>query len=132
MANLPRLILKNRLLVEIQPAACSVEIASIDNRSSFSEGLEQIQNEMTEDNDAELPQEPHDADTAETGDPIEQTSSQTMLDEALEYCRTAHNLRQQGKLDEALKALDQAYILIMDVNTDDFPGLMQQKEVTKK
>ncbi|MFH2065511.1 MAG: LysM peptidoglycan-binding domain-containing protein [Pseudomonadota bacterium] len=64
------------------------------------------------------------------GDPAvnEHDNSQILIDEALEHCEAAHNLREKGNLDEALKELDQAYLLIMDVNTDLFPGLMQQKE----
>jgi peptidoglycan lytic transglycosylase D len=54
--------------------------------------------------------------------------SEAMLDEALEYCQTSQELRQKGNLDEALEVLDRAYILIMNVDTNNLPGLIQQKE----
>jgi len=56
------------------------------------------------------------------------SSQQAILNEALEHCQNAHELREHGRLDDALKELDQAYFLIVDVNTEVLPGLMQQKE----
>lgn len=56
------------------------------------------------------------------------SSQQAILDKALEHCQNAHKLREHGRLDDALKELDQAYFLIVDVNTEVLPGLMQQKE----
>jgi len=53
---------------------------------------------------------------------------ETMLDEALLNCQTSQELRQKGNLNEALEVLDGAYILIMKVDTDSFPELLQQKE----
>ncbi|MBW1892493.1 MAG: LysM peptidoglycan-binding domain-containing protein [Deltaproteobacteria bacterium] len=53
---------------------------------------------------------------------------EVVLDEALEYCQTSQELRQKGNLDEALEMLDRAYILIVKVDTDNLPGLIQQKE----
>lgn len=53
---------------------------------------------------------------------------EAVLDEALEYCRISQELRQKGNLDEAIDILDRAYILIMEVDTDNLPELMQQKE----
>ncbi|MFO7557798.1 MAG: LysM peptidoglycan-binding domain-containing protein [Desulfobacterales bacterium] len=62
----------------------------------------------------------------ETGSDLR--NPQVMLDVALERCRMAHEYRQKGNLDEALKSLDRAYSLILEINTDDIPALMQQKE----
>jgi len=50
------------------------------------------------------------------------------LDEALEYCRTAQGLWEKGELENAIDALDQAYSLILKVETDDDPELIRQKE----
>ena len=60
--------------------------------------------------------------------PVEK-KPQTILDEALDYCELSQNLWQQGELDSALEALDQAYALILglhDIEAD--IKLIQQKE----
>ena len=60
--------------------------------------------------------------------PVEK-KPQTILDEALDYCELSQNLWQQGELDSALEALDQAYALILglqDIEAD--TKLTQQKE----
>ncbi len=69
-----------------------------------------------------------DPEVREDSTGMEPNKSQGILDRALEHCKNAHNFREQGKLDDALKELDQAYFLIVDVNTDLLPNLMQQKE----
>jgi len=64
----------------------------------------------------------------ETPPPVEK-KPETILDEALDYCQLSQNLWQQGELDSALEALDQAYALILglqDIEAD--PKLIQQKE----
>lgn len=53
---------------------------------------------------------------------------QSVLDEALGFCQAAQDFWQKGELENALEALDQAYSLILDVDTDDDPNLIQQKE----
>ena len=63
-----------------------------------------------------------------TPPPVEK-KPQTILDEALDYCQLSQNLWQQGELDSALEALDQAYALILglqDIEAD--LKLTQQKE----
>ncbi|MGD1999004.1 MAG: LysM peptidoglycan-binding domain-containing protein, partial [Desulfobacterales bacterium] len=55
-------------------------------------------------------------------------SVQKILDEALNYCEVSQQFWQKGELDNALEALDQAYALILDVDTSDQPKLIQQKE----
>lgn len=55
-------------------------------------------------------------------------SVQKILDEALNYCEVSQEFWQKGELDNALEALDQAYALILDVDTSDQPKLIQQKE----
>ncbi|MBC2694732.1 MAG: LysM peptidoglycan-binding domain-containing protein [Desulfobacteraceae bacterium] len=52
----------------------------------------------------------------------------SVLDEALDFCQAAQDFWQKGELENALEALDQAYSLILDVDTDDDPNLIQQKE----
>ena len=50
------------------------------------------------------------------------------LDDALDLCETAQNFWQKGELENALDALDQAYDLIIKVDTEDKPILTQQKD----
>jgi membrane-bound lytic murein transglycosylase D len=50
------------------------------------------------------------------------------LDEALDYCQMSQELWQKGELEDAIEALDQAYSLILSVDTADNPALAQQKE----
>ncbi len=53
---------------------------------------------------------------------------QRQLDTALELCSTAHSLWADGQIDEAMAALDKAYSLILKVDRDAPPDLLQQKE----
>ncbi len=55
-------------------------------------------------------------------------ATQYSLDEALDFCQAAQDFWQKGELENALEALDQAYSLILNVDTYDSPKLMQQKE----
>ncbi len=50
------------------------------------------------------------------------------IDRALDLCEAAQNFWQEGDLESALHALDQAYALIIDIDTNDIPKLIQQKE----
>ncbi len=52
----------------------------------------------------------------------------TFLDDALELCETAQEYWEKGELENALDALDQAYDLIIKVDTYDKPILTQQKD----
>ncbi|MFZ0243684.1 MAG: LysM peptidoglycan-binding domain-containing protein [Desulfobacterales bacterium] len=69
---------------------------------------------------------------AENPDAPEMTAAekavQKILDEALSYCEVSQQFWQKGELDNALEALDQAYAMILDVDTSDQPKLIQQKE----
>jgi membrane-bound lytic murein transglycosylase D len=50
------------------------------------------------------------------------------MDEALDYCQMSQELWQKGELENAIEALDQAYSLILSVDTGENPALAQQKE----
>ncbi|MDM8554632.1 LysM peptidoglycan-binding domain-containing protein [Desulfococcaceae bacterium HSG7] len=54
--------------------------------------------------------------------------TQPVLDEALEFCETAQNFWEKGELETALESLDRAYSLILRVDTQDMPKLIQQKD----
>jgi membrane-bound lytic murein transglycosylase D len=51
-----------------------------------------------------------------------------VLDEALDFCELSQTFWQKGELENALEALDQAYALILEVNTEENPDITQQKE----
>jgi membrane-bound lytic murein transglycosylase D len=53
---------------------------------------------------------------------------ETLLDEALDLCQVSQNFWQNGELENALDALDQAYALIINADTSDHAKLIQQKE----
>lgn len=53
---------------------------------------------------------------------------QSSLDEALDFCEVSQDFWQKGELDKALEALDKAYSLIVEVDTQQNAKLMQQKE----
>lgn len=53
---------------------------------------------------------------------------QTTLDDALDFCQIAQESWQEGELEKAIEALDQAYDNILKVDTEDNPKLIQQKE----
>lgn len=54
--------------------------------------------------------------------------NQNILDEALDYCQLAQDYWMKGQLENAISALDQAYALIIKVDTFNRPRLIQQKE----
>lgn len=53
---------------------------------------------------------------------------EAVLEEALDFCQAAQDFWQKGELDSAIEALDEAYDLILTVETGDIPKLIQQKE----
>jgi membrane-bound lytic murein transglycosylase D len=53
---------------------------------------------------------------------------QRALDSALEHCQASNELWERGDLEGAIDALDTAYSLILQVQTDEDPQLLQQKE----
>jgi membrane-bound lytic murein transglycosylase D len=55
-------------------------------------------------------------------------TNQELIDSALEFCQASNDYWERGDLDNALAALDKAYSLILRVDEDDDPDLLQQKE----
>jgi len=63
--------------------------------------------------------------------PAEETPGQKVqstIDEALDYIQISRDFWEKGELENALEALDQAYSLVLKVETFDNPTLLQQKE----
>ncbi len=56
------------------------------------------------------------------------TPDQQRLDSALEFCQASYDFWEQGDLDNALDALDQAYSLILKVDPEDDPEILQQRD----
>ena len=55
-------------------------------------------------------------------------SDQELLDSALEFCNASNDFWERGDLENALDALDQAYSLVLEVNPDDDPEILQQRD----
>jgi membrane-bound lytic murein transglycosylase D len=53
---------------------------------------------------------------------------QQILDEALEFCRASQDFWGQGDFDNAIASLDEAYSLILQVDINEDPKCVQQKE----
>jgi len=59
---------------------------------------------------------------------VPEVNHQRALDSALEHCQASNDLWERGDLEGAIDALDTAYSLILDVETEEDPELLQQKE----
>jgi peptidoglycan lytic transglycosylase D len=59
--------------------------------------------------------------------PKEKTDQQR-LDSALEFCQASNDFWEQGDLDNAIDALDQAYSLILKISPGQTPEILQQRE----
>jgi membrane-bound lytic murein transglycosylase D len=70
----------------------------------------------------------HSGDKSSAGNISSGKKAQSVLDEALELCQLSQEFWQKGELENAVEALDQAYALILHVDTTDQPKLIQQKE----
>jgi len=51
-----------------------------------------------------------------------------MLDSALEFCQASYEFWERGDLNNAIDALDQAYSLILNVDPEGDPEILQQRE----
>ena len=76
----------------------------------------------------------HDDSPADKDDPasneqeIKKKSDQELLDSALEFCQISNDFWDQGDLDNAIEALDDAYALILQVNSDKSANILQQRD----
>lgn len=55
-------------------------------------------------------------------------SAQNLLDTALDFSQASQEFWSQGNLEKAIEALDQAYMVVLKVETDDDPELIRQKD----
>ncbi len=89
------------------------------------------QGQQADSTDAFSGSEENPADLNPQGTPENDSASieiQNHLDEALDYYQASQDFWQQGETDSALQALDQAYTLILEVDTLDLPKFNQQKD----
>ncbi|MBI4826253.1 MAG: LysM peptidoglycan-binding domain-containing protein [Nitrospirae bacterium] len=59
---------------------------------------------------------------------VEEESGQNLLDTALDFCNASQESWADGNFEEAIEALDQAYNMVLSVDTENNPTLIQQKE----
>lgn len=97
--------------------------ASTPIASTFSAPGDRSHFRKTFDDDEDAISRPTDDDAIDLG-----VENQNVLDEAIDYCQLAQDFWQRGKLENALQALDTAYSLILKLNTQSRPRLMQQKD----
>jgi membrane-bound lytic murein transglycosylase D len=55
-------------------------------------------------------------------------NKQVLLDSALDFYKTSQEFWSEGNLERALEALDEAYLLVLQVDSGDDPDISQQKE----
>ena len=55
-------------------------------------------------------------------------NKQIDLDAALDYCQVAQDFWQKGDFENAVESLDQAYSLILNIDNDENPKLIQQRD----
>jgi membrane-bound lytic murein transglycosylase D len=67
-------------------------------------------------------------DTSKADSDNSPKTAQSKLDDALEFCRDSQEYWQRGELEKAVDALDQAYLLILEVEPQDDFKLIQEKE----
>lgn len=91
--------------------------------SSFSRAGDRARMRKNFDDDNDSISRPTDDDVIDLG-----VENQNILDEAIDYCQLAQDFWQKGKLENALQALDAAYSLILKLNTQGRPRLIQQKD----
>ncbi|OGR21658.1 MAG: lytic transglycosylase [Desulfobacula sp. RIFOXYA12_FULL_46_16] len=74
------------------------------------------------------------SDLVESENPSDQENgdsdlfAQQKIDEALELCNSAQEMWEEGKIEDALSNLDDAYASIMEIETETYPEFYQQKE----
>jgi membrane-bound lytic murein transglycosylase D len=80
------------------------------------------------DHQASEPPTPFNENAEDKSETPPDKSDQELLDSALEFCQASYEFWEQGDLDNALDALDQAYALILKVSPDQEPEILQQRD----
>ena len=77
---------------------------------------------------SELPKAPKEESKKADSEESSEMSNQDLLDSALDLLETSNDFWEQGDHDSALDALDKAFSVIVQVEEDEDPDVMQQKE----
>jgi membrane-bound lytic murein transglycosylase D len=115
---------------ELNPA---VEISSLNN-NDINNCPPSVQSNTVTDSQQKINNAPDPVDEITTSSSSSKTVSnntkkfENEMDEALDYCQMSQELWQKGELENAIEALDQAYSIILSVDTGDNSALAQQKE----
>ncbi len=86
------------------------------------------QQSISDKNKADDTSQTNEAETAAQKKEKERKKILARLDQSLDLCHEAQEQWQTGELDLALITLDQAYFLILPVNSSEDPDIIQQKE----
>ena len=81
---------------------------------------------MNEEGEPLLLSEPPEMSALPAGQGSVKRSDQEILDSALGFCQASNDFWEQGDLENAIDALDQAYSLILEVDSDQNPEILQQ------
>jgi len=79
-------------------------------------------------NDIPQPEKPMTTPEASQANKVVSEGEQDILDNALDFYQASQDFWSRGELEEALEALDEAYSLILEVDAEDDPEVLQQKE----
>jgi len=114
------------------PAAPAAKTALLPQNPEPMPGQEHIRDASEEDpgpseDPAEGREGPSSQSASQTSPPPEK-SDQQLLDSALEFCQASYDFWERGELENALDALDQAYVLILEVDPEENPDILQQRE----
>ncbi len=116
-------------------SAPTIENQNASNRSSHSPQDIAPENESDlgsegagQDIEGDCPDGAGDCELSANQDSPANKEAQSKLDEALVFCEDSQTAWQNGELDNALEALDKAYAMVLEVDTNQDPKLIQQKE----
>lgn len=113
-------------LQEVKPLSEKLSYQTLSNRINDPSMIANLETEDDPSDTISISTEDRCADEKLVGNLSQK--DQPALDEALELCQVSQEYWQNGDLENALEALDQAYALILRVDTTDQPKLIQQKE----
>ena len=94
------------------------------NTSDFAESSEKVAPKVKKPS----PVDPLVAENNIAENSLPEKKTQPVFDEALDFCEASQDFWQKGELENALEALDHAYSLILEIDTDNTAKLIQQKE----
>jgi len=106
------------------------DLATLSGENSHSSGQESRHEDLQEEIETDNPETISLPPVEEQLIPAEETITppQELLETALDACTAARSKWKNGDLEEALAELDEAYALILAVDTERWPDLYQQKE----